>query len=85
MSKRAPSGDAVPVRRATQPSTASSTSATTRERRPASARGVGRAEESATSAATPPTSVARASVTRSAGPSPSRAGAAEAAGQQRGR
>ena len=62
MSNRAPSGDAVPVRLATWPSTASRTSATavmvTR-----SAAGSGVRTVSATSAATQPTSVARASVT----------------------
>ncbi len=68
MSKRAPSAEAVPVRRATQPSTPSSASATMAS--PTSVvTGVWRANESAVSAATPPTSVARASVTRSAGPS----------------
>ncbi len=68
MSKRAPSGVTVPVRRATRPSTASRTRATV-----ASATsvvtGVGRPNESAVSAATPHTSEARVRVTRSAGPS----------------
>ncbi len=67
-SNRAPSAEAVPVRRATQPSTASRDSATTASGTTPTA-GTPRTSESTTSASTPPTSVARASVTRSAGPS----------------
>lgn len=67
MSKRAPSSEEVPVRRATQPSTASSDSATAASGTTPAA-GTGRVSESTVSASTPPASVARASVTRSAGP-----------------
>ena len=69
MSKRAPSGDTVAVRRATQPSTASRTSATIVS---ATSRGTGiePVSESTVSAAIPPASVARVRVTPSAGPSP---------------
>jgi hypothetical protein len=56
------------VRRATHPSTASSTSATAASVT-SSATGVLWVNESAASAATPTASVARASVTRDAGPS----------------
>jgi len=64
MSKRAPYGDEVRVRRATLPSTPSSTSATD-----ATATKAGPAVvRPATRATTIPTSTARASVTRSAGP-----------------
>src|SRR5204862_3179392 len=58
----------VPVRRATWPSTASRASATA-ARVTSIPTGTGRSRESTASAATPPTSVARTSVTRSAGPS----------------
>jgi hypothetical protein len=68
MSKRAPTAETVPVRRATLPSTASSASATEASATSA-ATGAGRLTDSTVRAATPPTSVARASVTRSAGPS----------------
>jgi threonine dehydrogenase-like Zn-dependent dehydrogenase len=68
MSKRAPSSETVPVRRATQPSTASSASAMAASGT-STATGSGRSTDSTTNAVTPPTSVARASVTRSAGPS----------------
>ena len=63
---RAPSAVAVPVRRATCPSTASSTSATA-DRVTSAVGGAGRPNESATSPATPATSTARAKVTQSAG------------------
>ena len=59
MSKRAPSGVTVPVRRATRPSTASSDERDGRERHQGRHAASGRANESATSAATPPTRVAR--------------------------
>ena len=66
MSNRAPSADAVRVRRASRPSTPSRASATAARptRTATSTRPV---NESATRAATPPTSAARASVTWSAG------------------
>ena len=53
MSKRAPSPETVPVRRATQPSTASSASATAASGT-SSGTGSGRSTDSATSAVTPP-------------------------------
>ena len=71
MSKRAPSVDAVSVRRATQPSTASRTSATAVNATSVVTGGCPPPSESAVKAATPQASVARVSVTRSAGPSPS--------------
>jgi hypothetical protein len=71
MSKRAPSSETVRVRRATQPSIASSASATAASGT-STAIGSGRSADSTTSAVTPPTNVARASVTRSAGPSQER-------------
>ena len=60
------------MRRATRPSTQSSSQRDGREQRPGSPPAIGRVNASATSAATPPTSVARARVTRSAGPSRAR-------------
>ena len=65
-SSRAPSGVAVPVRRATCPSTASRTSATM-HRVTSAVTGTARLNESATRPATPATSTARVSVTQSAG------------------
>ena len=65
-SMRAPSGVAVPVRRATCPSTASRTSATV-DRVTSAVTDTGRANESATSPATPAVSNARVRVTQSAG------------------
>src|SRR5919205_565108 len=65
-SKRAPSGVAVPVRRATCPSTVSRTSAT-EESATTAATGSGRSAESATRPATPAASSARVRVTQSAG------------------
>lgn len=67
MSKRAPSAEVLPVRRATRPSTASRQSATAATVTSA-ATGTGRWNDSATSAVTAPTSTARASVTWLAGP-----------------
>ena len=64
----APNADAVPVRRATCPSTKSRASATDASA-VSVATGTSRAKESAVSAATPIASVARASVTAPAGPS----------------
>src|SRR3954447_3029985 len=69
MSKRAPSADTVRVRRATCPSTPSSASATEARTTSVTTGVPPLANRSATSAATPPTSTARASVTKSAGPS----------------
>ena len=66
-SNRAPSAEIVPVRRATRPSTASSARATAASVT-SSATGGSCQNESAASAATPPASVARASVTQDAGP-----------------
>ena len=63
---RAPSGVAVPVRRATCPSTASRTSATV-DRVTSAVTDTGRLNESATRPATPAISTARVRVTQSAG------------------
>ena len=68
MSKRAPSADTVPVRRATWPSTASRTSATAVSAT-STATGVGRRTSRRSAPRPRTTSTARASVTRSAGPS----------------
>ena len=70
MSKRAPSGEQLPVRRAVLPSTASRMSATAVSVTN-STTGVDRWNESAVRAVTPPTRVALVSVTRFAGPSAS--------------
>ena len=69
MSKRAPTSDAVPVRRASQPSTPSRASATVARPTRATSRGPlnDRPSESATNAVTPPMRAPRASVTWSAG------------------
>ena len=69
MSKRAPNAEVVSVRRATRPSTPSSTSATV-ESATRIAAGAWRPNESTVSAATPQARTARARVTLSAGPSP---------------
>jgi hypothetical protein len=69
MSNRAPIADAVRVRRATCPSTASRTSATVASTTRFGVAVVPVTSPSATSAVTPPASSALASVTTSAGPS----------------
>ena len=66
MSMRAPSAVAVPVRRATCPSTASRTSATA-DRVTSVVTGAGRTNESATRPVTPAISTVRVRVTQSAG------------------
>ena len=65
-SRRPPSAVAVPVRRATCPSTASRTSATV-DRVTSAVTGTGRPNQSATRPATPAISTARVRVTQSAG------------------